>query len=179
MGLFNKKNVKPVFPEKETASSTAALPHKKTNTILRGSSLQGDIQVTCDLELSGDIQGNITSKENSSIRIKGSCKGSIETAGGNVQIEGELVGGNIKAGGDVEVTGRFLGGNIFAGGRCFIDGEFNGKIEAAEIEIGPQAIINGDFYYRENFSVAKGAQITGLMRKEEVASQPMLSIATN
>lgn len=176
MGLFNKKTSTTHFHQPEASSSFVSLPQKKANTILRGSSLHGDIQVTCDLELSGDIQGNITSKENSSICIKGSCKGSVETAGGNVKIEGELVGGNIKAGGDVEITGRFLGGNIFAGGRCFIDGEFSGKIEAAEIEIGPKALIHGEFYYRENFSVAKGAQITGQMIKAEALSQPTLSL---
>lgn len=176
MALFNKKSPTPIYHPTVNAPSIPVLP-SKANTILRGSSLHGDIQVTCDLELSGDIQGNITSKENSSICIKGSCKGSVETVGGNVQIEGELVGGNIKAGGDVEITGKFMGGNIVAGGRCFIDGEFSGKIEAAEIEIGPKAVISGEFYYREGFSVAKGAQITGQMRKDEDLALPALALA--
>jgi hypothetical protein len=49
------------------------------NTILKGSKLSGDIHVTCDLELSGDVEGNITSEQDSNIVIKGTCKGNIKT----------------------------------------------------------------------------------------------------
>ncbi|NOZ68200.1 MAG: hypothetical protein GXP46_02905 [Deferribacteres bacterium] len=38
---------------------------KKINTILKGSKLIGNINVTCDLELSGDVEGDIISEKNS------------------------------------------------------------------------------------------------------------------
>ncbi len=131
----------------------------KTNSILKGSKLIGDINVTCDLELSGEIQGNIISKTNSNIIIKGICKGNIETKEGSVNIEGELNGGNITAGNDVIISGKFSGGEIKAKRRIQINGEFNGKLEADEIEIGSGSQGKGELLYREYISIAKGAKI--------------------
>lgn len=131
----------------------------KTNSILKGSKLIGDINVTCDLELSGEIQGNIISKTNSNIIIKGICKGNIETKEGSVNIEGELHGGNITAGNDVVISGKFSGGEIKAKRRIQINGEFDGKLEADEIEIGSGSKGKGELLYREYISIAKGAKI--------------------
>lgn len=134
---------------------------EKVNTILKGSKLIGDINVSCDLELSGDVEGNITSERNSNIVIKGTCKGNITTKEGNVNIEGELNSGNINAGNDVRITGKFNGGEVKAKGRIFINGEFNGKLEGNEIEIGPDAHGKGELFYMEYISVSKGAKVEG------------------
>lgn len=134
---------------------------KKTNTILKGNRLIGDISVTCDLELSGDIEGNITSAQRSNIVIKGTCKGNIETKEGNVDIQGELQGGNIIAGNDVNIMGKFSGGQIRANGKIFVNGEFNGKLQGKEIEIGSSAVGKGDIQYEESISVARGARVEG------------------
>jgi len=129
------------------------------NKILKGSKLIGDINVTCDLELSGDVEGNITSIQNSNILIKGICKGNIETKEGSVDIEGELSGGNIIAGKDVKISGKFNGGEIKAGGKIFIDGEFNGKLEGDDIEIGANSSGKGEIFYKEYISISRGAKI--------------------
>jgi cytoskeletal protein CcmA (bactofilin family) len=92
--------------------SGTAVRSSNVNKILKGSKLIGDINVTCDLELNGDVEGNITSKQNSNILIKGACKGNIETKEGSVEIEGELRGGNITAGKDVKISGKFKGGEV-------------------------------------------------------------------
>ena len=134
---------------------------KTSNTILKGNKLMGNINVTCDLELSGDIEGNISSKTDSDIIIKGSCKGDIETKGGKVDIEGSMLQGNISAGSDVRITGKFNGGKIVSEGKIYINGEFSGKLEGKEIEIGQNAKGNGDLFYRENISIARGAIIEG------------------
>ncbi len=131
------------------------------NTILKGSKLTGDINITCDLELSGDVKGNITSEKNSNIVIKGSCKGNIETREGNVSIEGEMKGGNITAGGDVKISGKFNGGEIKANGKIFLNGEFKGKSEGNEIEIGGEAQCSGELLYKEHISIEKGAKVEG------------------
>jgi cytoskeletal protein CcmA (bactofilin family) len=138
---------------------------QKTNTILKGSKLIGDIIVTCDLELSGEIEGNITSEQDSNIIIKGACKGNIETRGGDVSIEGELHDGNISAGNDVKIYGRFNGGVIKAKGKIHINGEFNGKLEGNEIEIGAEAQGKGEIFYREYISISKGADFQGQISK--------------
>jgi cytoskeletal protein CcmA (bactofilin family) len=134
---------------------------RASNTILKGNKLMGDINVTCDLELSGDIEGNIISKTDSNIIIKGSCSGNIETKGGKVDIEGSMLRGNIYTGSEVRITGKFNGGEIVSKGKIYINGEFTGKLEGKEIEIGPNAKGNGKLLYRENISIARGAIIEG------------------
>ena len=134
---------------------------QNTNTILKGSKLIGDINVTCDLELSGDIEGNITSIKDSSIVIKGTCKGNIETREGSVSIDGNFNGGNITAGGDVTIAGIFKGGKINSQGRVLVNGDFEGSLEASEIEIGPNAKGRAEIVYREFISISRGARIEG------------------
>jgi cytoskeletal protein CcmA (bactofilin family) len=146
------KNV-PVRP------SETAVRSSSVNKILKGSKLTGDINVTCDLELSGDVEGNITSKQESNILIKGVCKGNIETKEGSVDIEGELRGGNITAGKDVKISGKFNGGEVKAGGKIFVDGEFNGKLEGNNIEIGENSRGKGEIFYKEYISISRGAII--------------------
>ena len=146
------KNV-PVRP------SETAVRSSNVNKILKGSKLTGDINVTCDLELSGDVEGNITSMENSNILIKGVCKGNIATKEGSVEIEGELQGGNISAGKNVTISGKFNGGEVKAAGKIFIDGEFNGRLEGNDIEIGANSSGKGEIYYKEYISISKGARV--------------------
>ncbi len=139
--------------------------HQTANTILKGSKLIGNINITCDLELSGEIEGNITSEQDSNIVIKGTCKGNIQTREGNVDIKGELLSGNITAGSDVIISGKYNGGEIKAKDKIHIDGEFNGKIEANEIEIGPNAQVKGEILYKEYISISKGAKVEGQISK--------------
>jgi cytoskeletal protein CcmA (bactofilin family) len=129
------------------------------NKILKGSKLTGDINVSCDLELSGDVEGNITSMQESNILIKGVCRGNIETKEGSVDIEGELSGGNITAGKDVKISGKFNGGEVKAVGKIFVDGEFNGKLEGNDIEIGPNSSGKGEIFYKEYISISRGAKV--------------------
>ncbi len=144
--------------EKSINIAHAASP-KRTNTILKGSKLTGDINITSDLELSGDVVGNIKSLQDSNILLKGTCKGNVETKEGSVTLEGSLEGGNIFAGNEVRITGKFNGGAVKAKNKIFIDGEFNGRIEANEIEIGSNAFGKGELHYKESISIAKGAKV--------------------
>jgi cytoskeletal protein CcmA (bactofilin family) len=132
---------------------------QKVNTILKGSKLIGDITISCDLELSGEVEGNITSEQNSNIVIKGVCKGNIKTGEGNVTIEGELSNGDIITDSDVKITGKFNGGKIKAKGKIYIDGEFKGELESGEIELGPNAQGKGELFYKEYISISKGAKV--------------------
>ncbi len=131
----------------------------KQNTLLKGSRLIGDINVSYDLELSGEVEGNINSEQNANIVIQGICKGSIKTKEGNVSIEGELSNGDIIAGGDVKITGKFNGGKVKAEGKLYINGEFNGQLESNEIEVGSEAKGKGALFYKEYISISKGAKV--------------------
>ena len=162
-------NSNTIEPKKEMAESvpkevpvkpsTTIVGSSNVNKILKGSKLIGDIKVTCDLELSGDVEGNITSMQKSDILIKGVCKGNIETKEGSVDIEGELNGGNITAGKDVKITGKFNGGEVKAQGKIFVDGEFDGKLEGNDVEIGANSSGKGEIFYKEYISIAKGAKV--------------------
>lgn len=132
---------------------------QKTNTILKGNKVTGDINVSCDLELSGEVEGNITSEHNSNIVIQGTCNGNIKTRGGNVEIEGELLNGDIISGGDVKITGKFNGGTVKAKGKIYVNGEFSGKLESNEIEVGPDAQGKGELLYNEYISISRGAKV--------------------
>jgi cytoskeletal protein CcmA (bactofilin family) len=137
----------------------AAVRSSSVNKILKGSKMLGDINVTCDLEVSGDVDGNITSMQKSNVLIKGICKGNIETKEGSVDIEGELQGGNISAGKDVKITGKFNGGEVKAGGKIYVDGEFTGKLEGKDIEIGANSSGKGEIFYEEYISISRGAKV--------------------
>jgi len=74
--INNEEQIVSEIKEKPVVTSTVDnMESNSVNTILRGSKLTGNINVTCDLELSGDVEGNITSEQDSSIVIKGSCRG--------------------------------------------------------------------------------------------------------
>ena len=137
----------------------AAARSLNVNQILKGSKLTGDINVTCDLEVSGDVDGNITSLQQSNILIKGLCKGNIETKEGSVSIEGELQGGNITAGKDVKISGNFNGGEVKAGGKIFVNGKFSGRLEGNDIEIGANSTGKGEIFYKEFISISRGAKV--------------------
>ncbi len=143
----------PVRPSGTVARSSSV------NKILKGSKLTGDINVSCDLEMSGDVEGNITSMQKSNILIKGVCRGNIETKEGSVDIEGELRGGNISAGKDVKISGKFNGGEVKARGKIFVDGEFNGKLEGNDVEIGANSSGKGEIFYKEYISISRGAKV--------------------
>jgi cytoskeletal protein CcmA (bactofilin family) len=166
----NKKDMART-PEKSMPDKMS--DEKKTNHILQGSKVTGDINVTCDIVLSGDVEGNITAKDNSSVVIKGSCKGNIESGRGDIDIRGELRGGNITTGGNVSISGKFSGGEVKAKGKIFVNSEFTGRLEGNEIEIGANAHVKGELFYTEFISIARGAKVeVHLCRQEESKVKP-------
>ena len=129
------------------------------NILLKGSKLNGDIKLNHDMELHGEVEGNIISEGESNITIKGKCKGSIQTEGGNIDLDGYLSGGDIITGGTIKIMGKFDGGRVEAQGKIFVNGEFHGVLESPDIEIGPNARGKGELYYRDSITVEKGAQV--------------------
>lgn len=144
---------------------------EKSNTILKGSKLVGNIIISQDLEMNGDVEGNITSEEKSNIVIRGKCKGNIKTKEGNVDIEGEMGEGDIIAGGHVTLIGKFHGGKIEAKEKIYINGEFHGKLESNEIEIGSDAQGKGELHYREYITIQKGAKVEAQIKQIQKESK--------
>ncbi len=162
---YKKDVVKDISEKISDKTIEEKIDSEKVNTILKGSTLKGDISVTCDLELSGDVEGNITSDQKSNIVIKGNCKGNIKTREGSVEILGQMSKGDITAGGDTIIIGRFNGGKVEAKGTIFVNGEFSGTLEGNIIEIGPDARGKGELFYKDSISISKGANIEGHISK--------------
>lgn len=153
--------------EKNTIASADKAIDKGINTIFKGSKVTGNMVVSQDLQMNGDLEGNITADNNASIFIRGTYKGNIDAKGGSVEIEGEMRGGNISAGGYVKVTGKFLGGKIQAKDRIHINGEFTGSLESNEVELGAAARGKGEILYKETLCIQKGAKIEGKVTRAE------------
>ncbi len=158
-GNDKKDFVKDINENVNNDTASGRISNGEVNTILKGSKLIGDINVTCDLELNGDVEGNITAQQDSNIIINGTCKGNIESKGGNVEIKGEMRSGNITTGGNVSISGKFNGGEVKAKGKIYVNCEFKGKLEGNEIEVGSNAQITGELFYKEYISISKGAKV--------------------
>src|SRR5512135_3077518 len=158
--------------EKNTLASTVKTTEQGINAICKGSKITGNMVVSQDMKIYGDLEGNITAENNASIFIKGTCKGNIYAKGGSVDIEGEMSGGNISAGGYVKVTGKFLGGKIQAKDRIHINGEFTGSLESNEVELGSAARGKGEILYKETLCIQKGAKVEGKVTRVEAERMP-------
>jgi cytoskeletal protein CcmA (bactofilin family) len=147
--------------EKNAGASAVITVEQGINTICKGSKVTGNMFISQDLQMNGDLQGDITADNNASIFIKGTCKGNIDAKGGSVEIEGEMSGGNISAGGYVKVSGKFLGGKIQAKDKIHINGEFTGSLESNEVELGASARGKGEILYKETLCIQQGAKMEG------------------
>jgi cytoskeletal protein CcmA (bactofilin family) len=147
--------------EKNTMGSAVITAEQGINSICKGSKVTGNMVISQDLQMNGDLEGNITADNNASIFIKGTCKGNIDAKGGSVEIDGEMSGGNISAGGYVKITGKFLGGKIQAKDKIHINGEFTGSLESNEVELGAAARGKGEILYKKTLCIQQGAIMEG------------------
>lgn len=152
--------------EKNNVESILKTGLQGINAIHKGSKVTGNIVINQDLQITGDIEGNITGENSSNIFIKGSCKGNIKTKG-SVELEGDMSGGDIVAGGYVKITGKFNGGKIQAKEKLHINGEFTGSLESNEIEVGAAARGKGEIFYKESLCIQKGAKVEGRITRVE------------
>ncbi len=158
--------------EKNIVAGADKTVEQGINTIFKGSKVTGNMVVSQDLQMNGDLEGNITAENNASIFIRGTYKGNIDAKGGSVEIEGEMSGGNISAGGYVKVTGKFLGGKIQAKDKIHINGEFTGSLESNEVELGAAARGKGEILYKETLCIQKGAKMEGKVTRAEAERMP-------
>ncbi len=170
--LKQEEMIEVKVPEKNTVASADKTAEQGINAICKGNKVTGNMVVSQDLQMNGDLEGNITAENNASIFIKGTCKGNIEAKGGSVEIEGEMSGGNISAGGHVKVTGKFLGGKIQAKDRIHVNGEFTGSLESNEVELGSAARGKGEILYKETLCIQKGAKVEGKITRAEAERMP-------
>ena len=170
--MLKQEEVIEVKVAEKSAVANAFKTAEGINAIFKGSKIIGNIVVTEDLQMNGDLEGNITAENNASIFIRGTCKGNIDAKGGSVEVDGEMSGGNISAGGYVKVTGKFLGGKIQAKDKIHINGEFTGSLESNEVELGAAARGKGEILYKETLCIQKGAKVEGKVTRAGTVQVP-------
>jgi cytoskeletal protein CcmA (bactofilin family) len=165
--LKQEEMVEVKVAERNTVAGAVKTDEQGINAICKGCKVTGNMVVRQDLQMNGDLEGNITAENNASIFIKGTCKGNIDAKGGSVEIDGEISGGNISAGGYVKVTGKFLGGKIQAKDKIHINGEFTGILESNDVELGTAARGKGEILYKETLCIQNGAKMEGKVTRAE------------
>jgi len=170
--LKQEETIEVRVAEKNAVMNAAITAGQGINTICKGSKVTGNIVTSEDLQMNGDLEGNITADNNASIFIHGTCKGNIDAKGGSVEIEGEMSGGNISAGGYVKVNGKFLGGKIQAKDKIHMNGEFTGSLESNEVELGAAARGKGEILYKETLCIQQGAKMEGKVTRAGAEPKP-------
>jgi len=73
--LKQEEMIEVMVAEKVTAESAVKSDEKGVNAIYKGSKIVGNIVISQDLQIDGDIEGNITAENNASIFIKAPARG--------------------------------------------------------------------------------------------------------
>src|SRR5690242_1140457 len=118
------------------------------------------------VRLNGNISEN-TYAAGGEVSVNGTLSRNARLAGGSVEISrsSRIEGGASIAAGQVRMNGS-IGGYLQAtGGNVYIDGPVGGDVEAAggQIELGPNARINGKLRYRSRTALKQdpAAQVLG------------------
>ena len=166
-----------LLEESQAGDRDKDLSHHRTNILVKGSDICGDIQVSGDLLLSGDILGDISSDTKSNVTVQGTCKGNIKT-GGNVTVFGSVEQGDITSSGAVTINGSFRGGGARANEKITVKGTFSGMLQSKEILLGANAEGMAEIIYEENISVEKGAKIQGRISMGKMSAEAKRTIPT-
>jgi cytoskeletal protein CcmA (bactofilin family) len=149
-----------------------------TNAVV-GDLLAAGREIIFDEKVGGDVVA-----AGGTVRLNGNVSDNAYAAGGRVYVNGTIARNARLAGGDVEVapSARIEGGASIAAGQARVNGAIGGYLQAAggslylngpvggdvdasgrQIELGPDARINGKLRYRSNAVLKQdpGAQVLG------------------
>ena len=142
MAVFNNGNQ----PSKE---------HSNTTIITEGSSIKGEMELTCSLYIDGNFEGSIHSS--SSI-----------TVGRNGKINGDVHAKKLIIQGFVEGSAEADRIEIHA------DGKMSGKVTSSELVIEAQAIFEGESHFKERATM----DTKKISKKKVVELPPVEDIKT-
>jgi cytoskeletal protein CcmA (bactofilin family) len=130
----------------------------------------------------GEKVGGDAAAAGGQVFINGNITRNARLAGGNVEIapSSRIEGGVSIAAAQARVNGSIGGYLQSAGGSLYIDGPIGGDVEAAggQIELGPNARINGRLRYRSRSALKQdaGAQVLGGIEQLPISvSVPMVA----
>ena len=138
MAVFNNGNQ----PSKE---------HSNTTIITEGSSIKGEMELTCSLYIDGNFEGSIHSS-------------STITVGRNGKINGEVHAKKLIIQGLIEGSAEADRIEIHA------DGKMSGKVTSSELVIEAQAIFEGESHFKARPAIANkkaSSQVSSPKKKVE------------
>ncbi len=152
-----------------------------------GSSVGGDLAAAAtELRLSGRVGHNLYAAARR-IELEGNVDGNARLAAADLHVApaARIGGGSTLAAEHIEFEGQALGYLTAAARSVSIDGHVGGDatVTAADLEVGPQAVIDGSLVYRGPTppNVASSARIHGGVRfieqhERRVAAPALLSV---
>lgn len=173
--------------EKSNAAVKSGHASMGHNVILEGTVISGSIKSNASIDVYGDIEGSVESKEDVFVGEQGSVKETV-VAEGTVTISGTVENGvqagnnltfkNCKVRGDVsgkdiafEETSIVIG-DVKASGNISVTGAIKGNIDAkGNVTVKESAIIQGNIKSAV-ISIAPGAAIDGTCTQEYAKVKP-------
>lgn len=128
------------------------------------------------VNIAGEIKDNLR-VASGNVKLDSKVDGNVYLAGGQIDINKDAVikGDLLVAGGMVTLRGSVEGDVRIAGGQVTIDGPIKGNLylEADEIKITENAIINGNFLYTSSKKIEnlKSGQVIGETRFTEAVEE--------
>lgn len=146
----------------ETASVTDEVSVVKTPTIISSETvLQGNVNGSNDLEVCGQIIGDITVEDMVKV-LSGAVTGNIKAT--KIFIKDSIIDGNIDSDSMIDIIGKSeINGNI-KGGDIVINGRCKGNIVASEhLKLLERAMIRGDLQTKL-IRIEDGAILEGYLK---------------
>lgn len=132
-------------------------PREFATIIAPGTIVRGSVESECDVEVYGEVQGDIISAKD--LKLKGKIRGNA--TGGNVELSGLLMVGNIVATGVATMDSTSeVEGDVTAK-TVIMDGKIWGNVQVSDLlSLERNAVICGRVF-AEKLSVDEGAVIQG------------------
>lgn len=148
----------------ETASVTDEVSVVKTPTIISSETvLQGNVNGSNDLEVCGQIIGDITVEGMVKVLSGGAVTGNIKAT--KIFIKDSIIDGNIDSDSMIDIIGKSeIKGNI-KGGDIVINGRCKGNIVASEhLKLLERAMIRGGDLQTKLIRIEDGAILEGYLK---------------
>lgn len=141
----------------DSLSSMPAANREPVTVIAPGTVIRGSIQSDTDMELYGEVQGDIITSKN--LKLKGRIQGNA--TGGNVELYSIRMVGNITASGTAELDAESeVEGDVIAES-LILNGKIRGNVQVSKrLSLEGSAVICGKVT-AERLSVDEGAIIQG------------------
>lgn len=185
--VFPQENKTKMVEKSNVTANRSEHASMEHNVILEGTVISGSIKSNASIDVYGDIEGSVESKEDVFVGEQGSVKETVVAEGtvticgtveNGVQAGNDLTFKNCKVRGDVSgkdiafEEGSIVIGNVNASGNISVTGAIKGNIDAkGNVTVKESAIIQGNIKSAV-ISIAPGAAIDGTCTQEYAKVKP-------